>query len=49
MNTCSSGRGGVLTNILLLLVLGAIGILCVEQRLNAQEQRKGEERREYMV
>lgn len=44
MNTCSSGRGRVLTNILLLLVLAAIVVLCIDQRLNAQEQRKGEER-----
>ncbi len=44
MSAYSDGRGGVLTNILLLLVLAAIGILCVDQRLSAQEQRKGEER-----
>lgn len=43
MSICSS-RGGVLTNSLLLLILGVIVFLCIDQRLNAQEQRKGEER-----
>ena len=44
MSTCSSGRGGALTNVLLLLVLAAIVFLCIDQRLHAQDGRERAER-----
>ncbi len=44
MSAGSDNRGVVVTNILLILVLGAIVFLCIAQREIAKEAREGEER-----